>query len=888
MLDTWAGAFPVIGCRIKVRASVEIPAGVLRTLDFPEYIRARVHFEDDGPTYHVVAKVIYFDAAANGKLYRRGKIHLPERVMQDEVLGLSGCALVDFALPEPAEVADLRRLGDGHVQRPLLAPVDGAVRFRARIDADDGDKPDASVGIPSAVLRGILLAGWPAAVGAEVNSRGFQTRLRFYGASVRERACITVPAAVYRELGIAPNDLVWVHLRPLTVFTAGHPVVGPPPGQIDWVHFVSDAVTVVDDGGGRVLLLRPSEARPTILRHAPLPRAAGLLGLYLAEGLKRGEYVTLTGQLLRLVRSFADDLVHLLGLTQEDIKVWGNRPPEMLEAEARALILDHFGGFPQPETIPPQEHLHKVAVTIQPRNSKSISEILKAAIRWFSEEYRTLPREAVLEFALGHLHGDGAILRGTQDRGLVYLCSSGSDADESTLILRMLEFALGWEPRNFYGTKETLRRPLLANEQFDLLACGAFAFSLARARLLDATEDYLARSADPVADMLLEELSELRVRGNELGLPADFITGVKCLPYPLDWAVRREGIRGEVLPGDQTWAAERRTRKLKPHSGKIELPASGPKSLDAIVSKWRERGFPYPELSETRLLDTLIMLSQPQSLEGDFLPKSTSGVGVILPFHPELWAVRCNGLRSPLDVWVDDDAFREAIQRHLENGGGVVGNEIRNAMALAPGAQRAYIFRPYAAKAVYDYFRPGRVLDFCAGWGSRFLAAVSNGTAYVGIDPAEQIMAGNRKLLETIRSCGYSVPSVDLVVDCAEDVLGMGRFGIFDLIFTSPPYHDTEHYADAPSQSFRRYPDLKDWYSGFLDRCIFGSYVDLSPGGHLVLNVAGWMEERTLEAARAVGFVHVSRWRYAQARPQYRKHLGVYKSEPVLVFRKPA
>ena len=75
---------------------------------------------------------------------------------------------------------------------------------------------------------------------------------------------------------------------------------------------------------------------------------------------------------------------------------------------------------------------------------------------------------------------------------------------------------------------------------------------------------------------------------------------------------------------------------------------------------------------------------------------------------------------------------------------------------------------------------------------------------------------------------GASSWVIALVVRGSYDtrVLGVGseefkpRENTVDLCFTSPPYFDTEKYADEPTQSYIKYPSEKEWIDGFLTQTI--------------------------------------------------------------------
>ena len=107
-----------------------------------------------------------------------------------------------------------------------------------------------------------------------------------------------------------------------------------------------------------------------------------------------------------------------------------------------------------------------------------------------------------------------------------------------------------------------------------------------------------------------------------------------------------------------------------------------------------------------------------------------------------------------------------------------------------------------------------------------------------------------------------------------------------DLCFTSPPYFDWEKYSEEETQSYKKYPEAKDWLDGFLwntmDRCHYG----LKSGGILAMNVANTrriknFEEETVKLAKEIHFKHIDTWRL-----QLSSQTGSPKYEPIFIFQK--
>ena len=176
----------------------------------------------------------------------------------------------------------------------------------------------------------------------------------------------------------------------------------------------------------------------------------------------------------------------------------------------------------------------------------------------------------------------------------------------------------------------------------------------------------------------------------------------------------------------------------------------------------------------------------------------------------------------------------------------VTPREIRSCSGL-----RTYVaaqFRPTVAKYIYERFGGGRVLDFSAGWGDRLSAALATNvvTHYTGIDPntnlhpgyQSQIQAYNRNLDGDFFDWfgEFTLKTIHMIHSPAEDADLSGE-GMFDLVFTSPPYFDKEYYSEESTQSYIRYPTSDGWLSGFLFPVLQKVWGVLKPGGHLCVNI---------------------------------------------------
>lgn len=150
-------------------------------------------------------------------------------------------------------------------------------------------------------------------------------------------------------------------------------------------------------------------------------------------------------------------------------------------------------------------------------------------------------------------------------------------------------------------------------------------------------------------------------------------------------------------------------------------------------------------------------------------------------------------------------------------------------------------FRPLSAKAVYDLFDAKDIYDPSAGWGDRLAGFyASDATTYIGTDPnlkmhpnyQLQIDEYHKIITDAHGVCNKKATMIPL----GSEVYKLAPESV-DLVFTSPPYFDTEHYSNDPGQSYLKYSDFDKWLREFLFPTIDNAWQGLRPGGVLALNI---------------------------------------------------
>ena len=205
--------------------------------------------------------------------------------------------------------------------------------------------------------------------------------------------------------------------------------------------------------------------------------------------------------------------------------------------------------------------------------------------------------------------------------------------------------------------------------------------------------------------------------------------------------------------------------------------------------------------------------------------------------------MRCGGynLLSPVQAWASSDEPESNERKKFE---GCITRLSRNqpldhrilkaATRLSGACYNAAQFKPAVALGVFRFFGCEKVMDPCAGWGDRLVAACATNVQYVGYDPNENLASCYDEISSRFASKNQRVR-----IGCFED-MRIER-DEFDLVFTSPPYFDTERYAVGSAtekdQSWFRYDDLGAWLDFFMHPLIEKSFAALKEGGYLALNI---------------------------------------------------
>ena len=235
-------------------------------------------------------------------------------------------------------------------------------------------------------------------------------------------------------------------------------------------------------------------------------------------------------------------------------------------------------------------------------------------------------------------------------------------------------------------------------------------------------------------------------------------------------------------------------------------------------------------------------------------------------FNPHFWKSKYKRLNAPADAFRCGNlsVLRQAIDitwgfKQKCNIYRLMNTISRNFKDF----RKVSLFKPWIARAIYDKYLPdgGVIVDPCMGWGGRLLASLDCDIKYIGYDLNQNAVDANSNIANFIGNRWLYKPDISLKDSSDTD------FPISDLIFTSPPYDDTEYYEGLEQQCVDTTPIYEN---------IFNANTNM-----IILNVPIRHKEKVIN----IGNAH--EWKLVNVEKMLTKTLIRFKDsyEPILVFK---
>jgi hypothetical protein len=149
------------------------------------------------------------------------------------------------------------------------------------------------------------------------------------------------------------------------------------------------------------------------------------------------------------------------------------------------------------------------------------------------------------------------------------------------------------------------------------------------------------------------------------------------------------------------------------------------------------------------------------------------------------------------------------------------------------------LFKPLKALEVYKYFNLSvAVLDPCMGWGGRLVGAVvAKVPHYIGIDSNANLKEPYKKMIDKLNELtnptnhGQKGTTIIETHFCDAVTFDYSKLS-YDMIFTSPPYFNTELYSYTNKRT------KTEWIESFYKPVFLNAWKHLLVDGWLIVNIS--------------------------------------------------
>lgn len=328
-------------------------------------------------------------------------------------------------------------------------------------------------------------------------------------------------------------------------------------------------------------------------------------------------------------------------------------------------------------------------------------------------------------------------------------------------------------------------------------------------------------------------------------------------------------------------------------------------AVKEFVSK---NGWFYPPVKQSlnEAVDKIAEKSRFDSGLQDFSTMSSEGTGFLKSTFRSYW----NTKGGPVDSFHDDKTLDRVLKYRLGinnskqykyklDGKEILHNEVFD--ITLSNIRRGFVvqrravsfFKPRVACEIYGQYLQNVdnpiVYDPSCGFGARmlgfysFLQAFNKSGTYIGTEPAKQTYSD----LCSLNAKMDSDTMLAMIHNIGSEELDTGNSSYVDLVFTSPPYFDKEKYFDEDTQCWKKYPDLSTWKQKYLLPTFKNAHHMLKSGGHMVINIGGYLKNAVLECALNAGFSFEEEKRLILRKDHFSKDgKNDLRFEPILVFKK--
>lgn len=335
--------------------------------------------------------------------------------------------------------------------------------------------------------------------------------------------------------------------------------------------------------------------------------------------------------------------------------------------------------------------------------------------------------------------------------------------------------------------------------------------------------------------------------------------------------------------------------------------------IQKVFEYYRNRGFPYPQMTEEEILAEVQKLKNKDPNEcltkkGE-LKNSSSLCTDITRYINNNCYWKCSGGKTPsiYDAFMNDETLLKVLKNrmgyakesHDFEANGITykaGTHYLFDMSdkqLFQGFRSSRIgfsvssFKPIVAKYLIQRYCEGKnVLDPSIGWSARYLAAYSLNKNYFGIDPAP-VAKNTEKLARFLKDSDSQ-----FITSGSEHKEAYKTFPGIDYTIVCPPYFDLETYVGEKDQSIETHSDYSSWLKYYWKPTVENCFNKMKKSTKFTLIMIEQFSKYSLlndmtKIVEDAGFEYLETIPYKTTRSHLNKKAGITKdSEKCVTFIK--
>lgn len=164
--------------------------------------------------------------------------------------------------------------------------------------------------------------------------------------------------------------------------------------------------------------------------------------------------------------------------------------------------------------------------------------------------------------------------------------------------------------------------------------------------------------------------------------------------------------------------------------------------------------------------------------------------------------------------------------------------------AIKSEARMGKINVPYS---LYKFLKAKKILDPCAGWGDRLIAAIANGCEYYcGVDPNTDLIGGYEKIVTTFVKPADKHKYKFIFEPFEKTKLNENKQfkNFFDIVIVSPPPFVGDIYGNPNEQSIENYKTFDEWFEKFMMKMFEIIYDVMCKDGFMLISFLDRIREK--------------------------------------------